>query len=158
MLRFRHSWKMMSQSDTHFDKFTFPVTAYPPRDRNIEAAHDSESRGLTFRTSVREIPRRSNRSRTGSRANDRASRFVVFSAGEIRYILRKARYAFPNNFDTGRRYLGYIEEQGDSTLDNSHACSERCNLLRSTDRRVTRLLPIVSSTCKLEENIVIVYR
>lgn len=161
MLRFRHSWKVMSLSDTHFDKFTFPVAAYPPRDRDIGAAHcDSEPRGLTSCTSVREIPGRNNRLGTGSRASDRAIRFVVFSAGEIRYILRKARYAFPNNLATRRRYLGYIEGQGDSTLDNSHACSgrQRCNLLRSSNRRVQRLLPIVSSGCKLEENIVIVCR
>jgi len=125
-----------------------------------ELLADSEPSNLTFRTSVREIPGRNNRSGIGSRANDRAIRFVVFSAGEIRYILRKARYAFPNNFDTRRRYPGYIEGRGDSTLDNSHARSgrQRRNLLRSSDRKVSRLLLAVPSGCKLEENIVIVHR
>lgn len=99
---FRRAEVLRSVSNIHFDKFALPTARLAPsRSRDIGA--DS----LTSRILEREIPDRNNRSGTRSRANDRAIRFAVFSAGVIRYILRKARYASPpDNFDTGRRYLG----------------------------------------------------
>lgn len=39
MFRFRHTWKVVSLSETHFDKFTFPAADYPLCDRDIEAVH-----------------------------------------------------------------------------------------------------------------------
>jgi len=67
-----------------------------PRSRYRGGSPDS---GLTSRTFAQRMSSWNNRSRTGSRSNDGAIRFAVFSAREILYILRKARYAFPpNNF------------------------------------------------------------
>jgi len=77
---------------------------------------------------------RNNRLGTGSRSNDGAIRFAVFSAREILYILRKARYAFPpNNFGDDTSGVS-----GDPTTPRRYVRASRTSrygLLGSRDRR-----------------------